>query len=164
MNRVFLGLGGNLGERFKNIELALIAIEARLGPIYKRSSIYQTKAWGGIEQPDFLNMVVEALTPHNPEEVLDKIQKIETDLGRVRIERWGARVIDIDLLFYNDEIVNLSRLIIPHPLIEKRKFVLLPLAEIAKEWMHPRLKKTVGQLLNNCDDELEVLKLNKLLQ
>lgn len=164
MNRVFLGLGGNLGDRFKNIELALNAIGTRLGTIHEKSSIYQTKAWGGIEQPDFLNMVVEVLTPHTPEEVLDKIQKIETDMGRVRIERWGSRIIDIDLLFYNDEIVNLSRLIIPHPLIEKRKFVLLPLTEIAEEWIHPRLKKTVAQLLANCDDELEVLKLNKLLQ
>ncbi len=162
MNQVFLGLGGNLGDRMNNLELVLSAIELNVGAIGRKSSIYQTKAWGETEQPDFLNMVVEVLTRHSAEQVLNAIQKIETDLGRIRIEKWGTRTMDIDILFYNEEILNSDRLIIPHPLMEKRKFVLLPLAEIAEKLIHPCLKKTIGQLLLECEDELDVFKLDKL--
>lgn len=160
MNRVFLGLGVNLGDRLKSIDLTLKAIENDLGPIKKRSSLYQTKAWGKTDQPDFLNMVVEVSTTQSAIEVLKTIQKIETDLGRIRIEKWGARVMDIDILFFNNDILNSNLLTIPHPLLDKRRFVLTPFAEIAEKTLHPILNKTIGQLLTACTDELDVLKLN----
>ena len=161
MNRLFLGLGSNLGDRFGNLDFALDAIALSVGTIVTKSSIYQTKAWGETEQPDFLNIVTEVVTHLSAIEVLNKIQKIETDLGRIRIERWGARTIDIDVLFYNNEIINSDRLKVPHPLMVNRKFVLLPLAEIAKKFIHPDLQKTIGELLLDCEDELDVVKVSK---
>jgi len=164
MNRLFLGLGSNLGDRFKNLDYALKAIELSLGANVKKSSVYETKAWGQNNQPDFLNMAIELMTGFGAEEVLNSIQKIETDLGRIRIEKWGARTVDIDILFFNKEIITSSRLNVPHPLIAERKFVLLPLAEIAEEFIHPALQKTVKRLLLECKDELDVIKLNTILQ
>lgn len=164
MNRLFLGLGCNLGNRFKNLGDALKAIELAVGTIVKKSSVYETKAWGKNNQPDFLNMAVEVMTDFVAEDVLNRIQKIETDLGRIRIEKWGARTMDIDILFFNTEKINTNRLIVPHPLMAERKFVLLPLAEIAEEFLHPSLQKTIAHLLLNCKDELDVIKLNTILQ
>lgn len=164
MNQVFLVLGCNLGDKFKNLELALLAIENSLGVIEKKSSIYSTKAWGEKSQPDFLNVVVEVLTDDSAKEVLIKIQKIETDLGRIRIEKWGSRTMDIDILYYNNQILESERLTIPHLLMAERKFVLMPLAEIAVDFIHPVLKKTSKQLLLDCKDDLEVRKLNNILQ
>jgi 2-amino-4-hydroxy-6-hydroxymethyldihydropteridine diphosphokinase len=164
MNRLFLSLGCNLGNRFKSLDYALKAIELAVGTIVKKSSVYETKAWGKNNQPDFLNMAVEVMTDCIAEDVLDRIQKIETDLGRIRIEKWGARTMDIDILFFNTEKINTNRLIVPHPLMAERKFVLLPLAEIAEEFLHPGLQKTIAHLLLNCKDELDVIKLNTILQ
>ncbi|HTN18909.1 MAG TPA: 2-amino-4-hydroxy-6-hydroxymethyldihydropteridine diphosphokinase [Pelobium sp.] len=164
MNRLFLGLGSNLGDRLKNLDDAFKAIELSLGAIVKKSSVYETKAWGKNNQPDFLNMAVEVMTDFVAEDVLSRIQKIETDLGRIRIEKWGARTMDIDILFFNTEKINTNRLIVPHPLMAERKFVLLPLAEIAEEFLHPGLQKTIAHLLLNCKDELDVIKLNTILQ
>ncbi len=163
MNRIFLGLGSNLGDRFKNLDSALKAITLFVGTIEEKSSVYETKAWGKNEQPDFLNMVIEVKSEFSAEEVLNSIQIIETDLGRIRKERWGSRTMDIDLLFYNDEIIHTKRLNVPHILIEKRKFVLLPLVEIAATFTHPMLKKTIEQLLLNCNDDLDVFKLGAVL-
>ncbi len=164
MNRIFLVLGGNLGDRLKNLRGALKAIEISVGQIIEKSSVYETKAWGLTNQPDFLNMVIEVLTEHTAEETLNKIQEIETDFGRIRKERWGSRTMDIDILFFNYEILNTERLTIPHPLMAGRKFVLLPLAEIASEFVHPIFRITIGQLLINCEDELEVARTKHLLQ
>lgn len=163
MNRIFLILGGNLGDRLKNLEEVLIAIENRLGLIAKQSAVYETKAWGVNEQPDFLNIVIKLFTQHSAEETLNIIQEIETDFGRVRKKRWGSRTMDIDILFFNTEVYNSPILTIPHPLIADRKFVLLPLAEIAPDFVHPISKTSVRQLLLNCEDNLEVIKMEHLL-
>ncbi len=162
MNTVFLGLGGNLGDRMQNLSLAVDAISRNVGEIQFGSSIYETGAWGNTGQADFLNCVISVLTDLNPIEVLHAIQKIETDLGRIRISRWAPRTMDIDILFYKDEICNSQDLTIPHPLIEKRRFVLLPMTEIAPYYIHPVLKKNMKELTVLCDDQSEVKKLNDI--
>ena len=164
MNTIFLGLGSNLGDRLKNLKKAIEEIELLVGNITQKSAVYETKAWGKNEQPDFLNMVIELKSQFSAEDVLNKTQKIETDLGRIRKEKWGSRTMDIDVLFYNNEIIVTNRLNIPHILIEKRKFVLLPLAEIAATFFHPVLKKTINQLLSESTDNLDVIKLDAVLQ
>lgn len=160
MNRVFLSLGGNLGNVQENLQAALENIVQSVGDLMSISSIYQTKSWGVENQPDFLNMAVEVATSFTAVEVLGKIQRIETLLGRVRKQKWGSRTLDIDILFYNAEKLVTNTLIIPHPLIEKRRFVLAPLSEIAPEFNHPVLKKTIEELLADCKDELSVRKLD----
>lgn len=164
MNSVFLALGGNLGNTFKNIETALDLIENKVGVIVRTSSIYETEPWGKSEQPNFLNLVVELSTNYSAQETLDKIQKIETELGRIRKEKWGTRTIDIDILFYNDDIIKSERLTVPHPLMQERKFVLIPLAEIAADFIHPILKQKIKQLLLSCADHLNAHKFNKPLK
>ncbi|HEX7367804.1 MAG TPA: 2-amino-4-hydroxy-6-hydroxymethyldihydropteridine diphosphokinase [Pelobium sp.] len=156
MNQVFLALGGNLGNRVKNIEKALALIEQSVGSLTKVSSMYETAPWGKSEQANFLNMVVRVSTSFSAIEVLNKIQKIETDLGRIRKETWGARTMDLDILFFNDEVIESERLIIPHALMHERKFVLIPMEEIAPGFVHPIFNKTIKQLLLMCKDNLNV--------
>ncbi len=160
MSKVFLSIGGNLGDRFENISLALINISQLVGSIKKQSSIYETKAWGKENQPDYLNLALEIETKLLPEELLKITQQIEINLGRKRHEKWDARTIDIDILFYDHEIINLDFLKIPHPLINIRKFVLLPLFEIAADFIHPVLKQNIKSIYLNCEDDLAVKKLN----
>ncbi|WP_338152739.1 2-amino-4-hydroxy-6-hydroxymethyldihydropteridine diphosphokinase [Rufibacter ruber] len=126
------------------------------GKTSQKSKLYETAAWGLEDQPDFLNQALIFETDLSPEEVLYATQKVEQDLGRERKIKWGARVIDIDILFYGQEILNLPQLQIPHPQLHLRRFVLAPLAEIAPTWEHPVLKKTVVELLKDCPDTLEV--------
>ncbi|MFC5285041.1 2-amino-4-hydroxy-6-hydroxymethyldihydropteridine diphosphokinase [Pedobacter alpinus] len=162
MNKVFLLLGGNLGNRFENLSNALKAIRLNVGKIELESSIYETKAWGKLEQPDFLNIAIKVDTFLSPHEVLNEIQKIETQLGRIRKDKWSERTMDIDIIFYNDLILSDSDiLIIPHLMLTMRKFVLLPLNEIAPNYKHPITKKTISELLIDCEDKLEVIRLNK---
>lgn len=156
MNQVFLALGSNLGDSFDNLDRALKAINSRIGLVQNSSSIYETAAWGIEDQPDFLNMVVEITTKLEAFEVMSQIISIEKDLGRIRYEKWGMRKIDIDILFYNDSIISLENLSIPHPYLQKRKFVLEPLNEIAPLLIHPILKKSIRKLLELCSDELDV--------
>ncbi len=160
MSRVFLSIGGNLGDRFKNFNLTLVNISEHIGSIKKRSSIYETKAWGKENQPDYLNMVLEVETTLLPEELLKMTQQIEVNLGRIRHEKWDARTIDIDILFYDHEIINFENLKIPHPLLTMRKFVLLPIVEIAADFIHPVLKQSIKSIYLNCEDDLAVNKLN----
>lgn len=164
MNNVFLLLGGNLGNRFKNISEALKAIVINIGEIELESSIYETKAWGKFEQPDFLNIAVKVNTVLTPHEVLKECQKIETQFGRLRKEKWGERTMDIDIIFFNDLVLSDSDILsIPHPLLQIRKFVLLPLNEIAPNHIHPITKNTVSNLLLNCEDKLDVVRLESIL-
>lgn len=156
---VFLLLGTNLGDRRKNLMDALLAIEAKLGAIQKRSALYETDAWGIRQQPSFYNQVVEVVTPLPPHEVLEQVLSIEQIMGRLRHEKWGERIIDIDVLFYGDAIVQTDDLIIPHPQIQNRKFTLVPLAEVAPERVHPKLQRTMRELLADCTDPLSVKKL-----
>lgn len=156
-SKVYLLLGSNLGDRRQHLLDALAGI-SYLGTIRKVSSVYRSAAWGNLEQPDFLNATVELETAHSPSELLKGILDIETGMGRVRNEKWGARLIDIDILFYDNLVVNTPELAVPHPQLQNRRFTLVPLAEIAPGLLHPQLRKTVNQLLRNCTDSLSVEK------
>jgi 2-amino-4-hydroxy-6-hydroxymethyldihydropteridine diphosphokinase len=160
MSRVFLLLGSNLGNAELHLKDAAEAIEIQAGPIIRASSVYSTKAWGKTDQPDFLNQVIEITFNKTPHELLDLILKIEIDLGRIRKEKWGARLIDIDILFFDNQHINEPDLKIPHPEIANRRFTLVPLAEIAPDLIHPLSEKKIIELLSECPDLLEVKKLN----
>lgn len=158
MFKVYLILGGNLGDKFGNLQKAVERIGTHIGEVVKISSVYETEAWGKTDQPSFLNLALIAETNLTPLKVLGEIHKIETLLGRKREEHWGARIIDIDILFYDNEIINLSNLMIPHAYITKRRFVLTPLLEIIPDFIHPVLKKTIKELYSGCEDNIGVKK------
>lgn len=156
MKSIYILLGANLGDRIAQLKGASEAIESSIGKITKASTIVETEAWGVEDQPSFLNQIIEVKTFLNPIEALETCQTIENKLGRVRSEKWGARVIDIDILYYEHDVVNLPNLQIPHPYIQERKFTLIPLVEIAPDYIHPILKKSNTELLSLCEDSLEV--------
>ena len=159
MNRVFLLIGGNLGDRFSLLMQAKSQIQQELGLIENKSSIYETAAWGFESENYFLNQVIIISTDFKATEVLKICQKIENNLGRTRgSDQYASRTMDIDILFFNDEVVDLSELKIPHLQIHKRRFALEPLAEIAPDFVHPVLNKTLQQLLKDCSDNSEVKK------
>jgi 2-amino-4-hydroxy-6-hydroxymethyldihydropteridine diphosphokinase len=158
MNRAFLSTGGNMGEREKNLATARELLDRYCGTIIKTSSIYETDAWGKKDQPAFLNQALELYTALNARQLMRRILKVEKLMGRIRNEKYGPRVIDIDILLFNDEKHNYHFLKLPHPHIQIRKFVLVPLTEIAAEIIHPVFKKPVSELLEACPDELEVKK------
>ncbi|HEY4786324.1 MAG TPA: 2-amino-4-hydroxy-6-hydroxymethyldihydropteridine diphosphokinase [Bacteroidales bacterium] len=154
---VILILGSNLGDRFKYLQEARLHIDETIGSPIIISSIYETEPWGFTHENLFLNQVIQVNTALGPFEVLDKIQKIETKLGRERgNERYTARTIDIDILFYDDLIINTPKLTIPHIEMSGRRFVLEPLAEIVPMMVHPVYLKTVRELLTECEDRCKV--------
>ncbi|ETZ23453.1 hypothetical protein N824_18505 [Pedobacter sp. V48] len=158
--KVYLLLGSNLGDREQLIEDAIKQIANEIGEVLIRSSVYETEAWGNEDQPSFLNIALGVETKFTPTEVLNKALGIELELGRVRHEKWGSRLIDIDLIFYDDIVVDMgAELQIPHPQMQYRKFVLEPLAEIAPDYVHPVLKMTVSEVLERLRDNLSVSKI-----
>lgn len=157
MNTVYIQLGSNIGERESFITKSMHKVEGDIGKIITASSIFETTAWGNENQNNFLNSVIEIKTPFDAFTILQKSQEIENNLGRERSDKWGERTIDIDILFYNNKIINTKELTVPHPLIQKRKFVLVPLSEIAPNYKHPILKKNISTLLSECKDTQKVL-------
>lgn len=158
MNKAFLLIGGNVGERKKNLDKAIQLLEEQAGKIVKTSSVYETAAWGKTDQAAFLNQALEIDTDMNAKQLMQTILKIEKTIGRERKEKYGPRIMDIDIIFFNSDRYNNDFLRIPHPEMQNRRFVLLPLAEIAPSYIHPELKKTVIELLSTCPDELAVNK------
>lgn len=160
MELVFLGLGSNLGSREENLRNAEIKIEEKIGKITGASSIYETEPWGFQSEDSFLNKVLKVETKLSPSGLLGRILMIESLLGRIRgKERYSSRLIDIDILLYNDLIVNEESLKIPHPLFQERKFVLVPICELVPEMIHPVFKKTFAELLELCKDKSAVKKI-----
>lgn len=157
MNKLFLITGGNIDDRKKSLETAANLVEKRVGKIINRSKIYETEAWGITDQASFYNQVLVLESKFSARHVLDTILKIEEEMGRKRTVKNAARIIDIDILFFNDEIVNEQNLIIPHPEISNRRFVLSPLNEIAPQMVHPGLKKSMKQLLSETKDQLKAI-------
>ena len=156
MNSTYLLIGGNLGDRIINLSKAKRLIEIEIGEIVNASSMYETASWGNTEQPKFLNQVLVIETILSAEKIIEKIFSIEHSMGRVRGIKNASRIIDIDILFFNDEIIKMPHLIIPHPEIQNRKFVLVPLAELSPNLYHPILKLTVAELLSASKDRLAV--------
>ncbi len=160
---VFLGLGSNMGDRAAQLHAAADLISKNIGKIAKKSHVYETQPWGKTDQDRFLNQVVMANTTLDPRELLEKITKIERELGRERRrdqDKWGPRTIDIDILFYGKRVIRDKGLEIPHPELHKRAFVLVPLLEIAPDLEHPLLKKQIDELYMNCTDESVVVMLD----
>jgi len=153
MPTAYIGIGSNLGNREENCDksIQLIEEDSRI-KITKRSSMSETEPWGIKDQPKFINMAVEIVTDLKPKALLSLLKKIETESGRSPGRRWGPRVIDLDILFYDDLVLKIPGLEIPHPEICKRDFVLIPLKEIAPEKLHPVLKKKIKELLQEMPE------------
>ncbi|WP_158826381.1 2-amino-4-hydroxy-6-hydroxymethyldihydropteridine diphosphokinase [Mucilaginibacter lacusdianchii] len=159
MINVYLLLGSNLGNRQLFLKQAIAYIEERAGEVVQQSAIYETESWGKTDLPAYLNQVLLVQTKLQPTELLDVLLQIELLLGRKREEKWGARTIDIDILFYDDWIINEATLVVPHPELHNRRFTLEPLAEIAPDFYHPVLQQTVLALKSSLTDDLQVKKL-----
>ena len=159
MNTAYILTGGNMGGREKYLNQAIKLIRLNVGNVISTSSIYETAPWGKQDQPAFLNQVLIVETKLLPTELLTSILSIEKKLGRERFEKMGPRTIDIDILFYNDLILKTPTLVIPHPQIEKRRFVLTPLVEIDENLKHPVSNQPMKALLEVCPDHLPVNKL-----
>jgi len=163
MNQAVLLLGSNVGARPANLERAIMELGEHAGQINMQSPVYETAPWGNTHQAPFLNQVVVLSTTMHAAGLMDRILSIEERMGRRRKEKWEPRVIDIDILFFNDEIRDEKNLTIPHPEMHKRKFTLVPLAQLLPGFVHPVLKKTVSELLGELDDPLEVKKISPQL-
>ena len=162
MIKLYTLLGGNLGDKQWVFAEAWARLSQQVGTITNQSAIYETEPWGFESDDIFWNQVLEISTALSPEEVLQQTQQIEHELGRIRkAAQYDSRIIDIDILFYGDHIIQTENLIVPHPRIQERKFALVPLCEIAAELVHPVLQKSIQQLLEECTDPLKVEKVTE---
>lgn len=160
MAEIYLSLGSNVGDRKKNLRDAELFIQAHIGQITKESSDYLTPPWGKTDQDPFYNNVILVKSYLNPKQILRRIEKIELLLGRKKVEKWGPRKIDIDILFYDQKIIKENKLIIPHPLLHERNFVLVPLLEISSDFVHPVLLKTIEEIYLSIPDKSQIQKLD----
>jgi 2-amino-4-hydroxy-6-hydroxymethyldihydropteridine diphosphokinase len=156
MHKVILHIGSNVGNKLKYLAVCKRLIKEKIGRVVKSSSIFETEAWGLKNQDSFLNQAFEVSTNLGPESILEICQEIEALLSRERSVRWGPRTIDIDIIFYDNLIIEDDLLSIPHPRMHERNFVLIPLNEIAPQWEHPILNKSVHQLLEESQDKSHV--------
>ncbi len=156
MEEIYLLLGTNLGDRMANLQRAKELMVPKMITVIRESSVYETAAWGIEDQPSFLNQVLRVDFIKSPQRLLEGILEIEEEMGRVREEKWGSRLIDIDILYFGDRVVAEKDLKIPHPEIQNRRFTILPLLEIAPNFEHPVLKTSHQELLNKTPDDLEV--------
>lgn len=156
MNAAYLLIGGNLGNRLAFLDAAQDKIKQKGIVLLRKSSVYETAAWGNTNQPSFLNQVLEISTSMDAEELLQELLSIERELGRIRIEKNGARTIDIDILYFGEKIIIRPGLQIPHERISMRKFVLIPLTELIPDFVDPSTGKTVRNMLDECPDSLPV--------
>lgn len=147
---VYLALGSNMGSRLANLRAVIGNLPPQM-KVKKKSSVYETPPWGFTEQPSFLNQVVKVETYLTPEALLGHLKRIEIAMGRVPSFENGPRLIDIDILFFDEAIIDTAAIAVPHPRLHKRAFVLVPLAEIAPELIHPVLRKSVNELLEDVD-------------
>ncbi len=155
METAYLLLGTNLGDRAHNLASAHRLLN-EIGTIKALSPVYITAAWGRTDQPDFYNQAIEISTKLEPAELLKSIKSIEIRTGRTNIIRWGPRILDIDILFYGDFIIETENLVIPHPRMHERRFALIPLHDICPKLIHPVSGKTITELLESCTDALPV--------
>ncbi len=159
MHTVIISLGSNQGDRQAQLVAATAALQQLGFSLQLASSLYETAAWGLEDQPAFLNQVLCLETEHNASHCMELLLGVERELGRQRHQKWGPRTIDLDILFYDQEIINESDLMVPHPHLHKRRFILEPLHEIMPNYVHPVLKLSVNEMLNNCEDQLPVTRL-----
>ena len=152
----YLLLGSNLGDRVVTLHRALLALADKAGRLVAVSGVYETAAWGQEAQPAFLNQAVQLSTDLTPAQLLAACQQIEADLGRERLELWGPRTLDVDILLYDAVVLETEQLTIPHPRLPERRFALVPLADIAPAYQHPQRQQSISQLLADCPDKLPV--------
>jgi len=161
MIRLYVLLGGNLGDKQKVFTETRARLSKVVGNITAQSAVYETEPWGFESSDLFWNQVLEISTSLSPEEVLWQTQQTELELGRIRKHnQYDSRIIDIDILFYGDQVINQRNLVIPHPRIHERKFALIPLCEIAPDLVHPGFQKSIKELLDECTDQLNVRKIS----
>lgn len=162
MAKVYFLIGGNLGDREQILDQSINLMQDKIGSLVQLSPIYETEPWGFEHEQNFLNQVVVLESDFAPLLVLDLCQDIEKKMGRVRKKnRYSERTIDIDILFYEDQIINSERLEIPHPRMKERKFALCPLKDVAEDFIHPVFQKSIAELFDECKDDSEIKKYKK---
>lgn len=157
---IYLLLGSNLGDRLQVLADTQKEIEENVGSIVKASNIYETEPWGISNQPSFYNQVLQINTELSPHNLLKSLQLIEHKIGKIKLGKWRERLIDVDILYYNQELIDDEELTLPHPEIQNRRFTLVPMCELNADFIHPVLQKPQRELLANCQDQLKVWSLD----